>query len=676
MSRRNPRVRTILVVAALLFLVLAGLGTMASAGSRPAPDAWRIGVAQVGDEVGYRSFNPVGWTTYRVEPSMHVLDAWGRNVTAKALVRLHERSGGEPDVLLYHQGASAPFATVVTSGPRSNGDELHRSRSLSYDAHGGEGVEWNYPCLATGAWQGLSARELVGKPWAALCQQPWGRPDGEGVVSAVRAEAFQGRDAMRVEVRTVERLWIAYWFAPGEAYPLAADSCAAESFCTPDTAAAALVRTTFVPGEGGPALADPSGAAQRAASDYGEVTPEGPAGADIGPYPLHEALQVLASDAKLAQLREWRDAHPDAVLVEARATFRTASGGPVPGSPPGVDQRWDLAWIARDLSSRGASTTKNAGCVPAQGPVGTLVAPCYANSLRTVSVDAGYPATAGRQVRLDAAVRDAQTDDPAGSSLADVRWSREGTPGRTPVLDVTTRGPNGETAHRVSYNVTSGARLSTALPESVVPVAHEPAPREAPGGSRIASVEAKALAGSMLRAAVVPFALAGSSILAALFVAPRAPAFVVALYSRLSKRDVVEHPRRAAMLARLRERPGLGTSELALALHASEGATRHHLDVLVRAGLLTRLDVASGPRWFVAGSVERGRQAREAVLAADGAEARALRLIEHAPGIHAAQLARELGVTRPAAHFTLKRLRVKGLVREAKEGARTRLYPA
>jgi len=647
MSRRSLSIRVLVLGCAVLMLALSALGSLATASSKPAPQEWRIGVAKVGDEVGYRSFNPVGWTTYKVEAPRTLLDAWGNNVTANVVQRLHERSPDGAKALHYLPGSARPFADA---------SKQERSWDLSYNRNpGGDGVEWNYPCLATGRWQGRTPSQLVGTSWADLCDQLWGGAKWEpGAVSAVTVERFQDQDALRMEVRFNAWTFLVYWFAPGEAYPLGVDRCIQPSFCTPDTAQSSLVRVSFSPGHGEPIRWDGSSTdSRRAESDFGEVGARGPPGGAVGTYALDDALARVEDDARLTSFRAWRAAHPDALLVEARLSLPAAPGA---GSvPPSASPSWDLTWLARDSSSRRVVTTQDPACAAVPLVLPTSV-PCAQNSEAPPKAGMPFPGGPQRGLRLDASLRDALRDHP-GESLRTLTWYRPHPD--VSLLQLEFWGSGRWSGPIVVFNATSGERMMATQPDLGYEALAEPPARAS--GATVMGSEARVLAQAALQASTPALTVGGVTLLAIL-AAPRFPALAVALYSRLTKQDALEHPRRRAILDLLRQQPGLPTGAVAVALHYGDGATRHHLDVLRRVGAITRLDLADGPRWFVPGSVERAQMAREAVLAIEGAEARVLRLVEHAPGIHAAQVARELGVTRPAVHLTLRRLANKGLV--------------
>lgn len=173
---------------------------------------------------------------------------------------------------------------------------------------------------------------------------------------------------------------------------------------------------------------------------------------------------------------------------------------------------------------------------------------------------------------------------------------------------------------------------------------------------------------------VAPGALALAALLA-LLVGARLLASAVILYTRLTKKDILAHPRRAIILGALQDEPGLSILEISERTGIAGGALRYHLGVLVRAKILMAVDVAGSVRHYPAGVKPNPEVVREIILASGGSEARLLQRIRETPGVHAAQLAREMGVSRPAIHFGLQRLMRRGLLRTERAGRRTLLYP-
>lgn len=143
---------------------------------------------------------------------------------------------------------------------------------------------------------------------------------------------------------------------------------------------------------------------------------------------------------------------------------------------------------------------------------------------------------------------------------------------------------------------------------------------------------------------------------------------LVALYARLAARRALEHPRRARMLDTLRASPGMTLAQLQRATGLSNGVARHHVALLqaagairvVRDGSRRRLWPTEAPR--VEGAPELGERVLDA-LAARGP-------------MRAGELAAELGVSRQALHYHLKKLERAGRVVARRDAAGVVVEPA
>lgn len=132
------------------------------------------------------------------------------------------------------------------------------------------------------------------------------------------------------------------------------------------------------------------------------------------------------------------------------------------------------------------------------------------------------------------------------------------------------------------------------------------------------------------------------------------------LYARLAPRRALEHPRRASMVALLREEPGLSLAEVQRKLALSNGVARHHVALLEAAGVVRV--VQDGPLrrlW----PVESARVAPTPAL-----RERALLTLRERGPMRAPELAHALGVSRQALHYHLKRLEQDGAILVRKDG--------
>ncbi len=124
---------------------------------------------------------------------------------------------------------------------------------------------------------------------------------------------------------------------------------------------------------------------------------------------------------------------------------------------------------------------------------------------------------------------------------------------------------------------------------------------------------------------------------------------------------LLENAVRARLLADVRASPGVHRAALVALAGVGQGATRHHLDRLVRAGLLMETRDHGFVRYFVAADVSPERAREEAALHA-GSNRRVLDALRAEPGLTLRQIGARLGITAPSVHRSVKRLREAGLL--------------
>lgn len=147
--------------------------------------------------------------------------------------------------------------------------------------------------------------------------------------------------------------------------------------------------------------------------------------------------------------------------------------------------------------------------------------------------------------------------------------------------------------------------------------------------------------------------------------------FLALLYFRVQPDQLLDHERRERVVALVRERPGIGPSELAAALGAGWGAAMHHLDRLERAGFVTSRRMGHHRCYFVPGALPKDAQAQVGLFR--GATARRIaQLLLEKPGLTQTQLCDALDLSASAASKQLTRLEAAALVRReaAREGVR------
>ncbi|HLE46840.1 MAG TPA: winged helix-turn-helix transcriptional regulator [Candidatus Thermoplasmatota archaeon] len=157
--------------------------------------------------------------------------------------------------------------------------------------------------------------------------------------------------------------------------------------------------------------------------------------------------------------------------------------------------------------------------------------------------------------------------------------------------------------------------------------------------------------------------------LEALLAGPAALAFV--LFSRIRPAAVMHHATRTRIRELVRERPGLGLSDVAGTLGLGWGTTVYHVNRMEAAGLLSS---ASSGRRRALFLPEHGRTTREAIsLLSSDAQVRLLSHVQERPGCSQRELAAAANVSLPLAHRYMRRLEDEGLVASQKSW-RTRAY--
>ena len=149
---------------------------------------------------------------------------------------------------------------------------------------------------------------------------------------------------------------------------------------------------------------------------------------------------------------------------------------------------------------------------------------------------------------------------------------------------------------------------------------------------------------------------------------------LAALYSRLRPSQLLDHERRDRVVQLVRERPGIGPSEIAAALGTGWGVTTYHLDRLERAGLVTSQRVGQHRCYFLPGAVPRDAQGSVGLFRVDTTR-RVAQLVRERPGIAQRDLAATLGLSASATSKQVSRLEAAALVRRESDGDGLRLYP-
>lgn len=140
-------------------------------------------------------------------------------------------------------------------------------------------------------------------------------------------------------------------------------------------------------------------------------------------------------------------------------------------------------------------------------------------------------------------------------------------------------------------------------------------------------------------------------------------------WKRVHASNAAAHAARAAILGRVRARPGTHLRALARELDLTPQNAAYHLRRLEALGLVASQRPGRQRRYF---PVEGGRALRDAGLVeaflANTRRKEMLAAVVEAPGIRAADLARRLGLRHGSAHWGLRRLVQRGLVVEDAAG--------
>ncbi|HVL47815.1 MAG TPA: helix-turn-helix domain-containing protein [Candidatus Thermoplasmatota archaeon] len=131
-----------------------------------------------------------------------------------------------------------------------------------------------------------------------------------------------------------------------------------------------------------------------------------------------------------------------------------------------------------------------------------------------------------------------------------------------------------------------------------------------------------------------------------------------ALYTRLRRRLLLEHPTRAAIHAVLVARPGLSAAALAEAAGVPRTSADHHLRQLVKHRVILRVEPGG---YYVAGTVPPDVARREAALS-KGARRAVYDLFVEEPALTLRAAARRLAMSAPAVHRTRAELRRLGFL--------------
>lgn len=148
---------------------------------------------------------------------------------------------------------------------------------------------------------------------------------------------------------------------------------------------------------------------------------------------------------------------------------------------------------------------------------------------------------------------------------------------------------------------------------------------------------------------------------AALLIALLAKLVLIPMYTRLQRDRLLDNPVRAMLFERIRADPGIHLAEIEEFLGIGKGATRHHVDQLVKHRFVFLVEEGGYTRAYVAGHIPPGVARRTALLRA-GSHQRVYEVYAASPELPLREAARRLGMSAPSVHRAKKKLEAAGLL--------------
>ncbi|HLE96700.1 MAG TPA: winged helix-turn-helix transcriptional regulator [Candidatus Thermoplasmatota archaeon] len=364
-------------------------------------------------------------------------------------------------------------------------------------------------------------------------------------------------------------------------------------------------------------------------------------------YPFGQALRALEEDP-VTDLDGWRATHPDAVLLGA---YLRPISGRAPGSV--VASAWDISFA--DETGTRAFRTERADVTPSVVP--------WPDALRRPSIQRfeddptpgpnGSPADVVDPASLAAAVEDGGIAPEDVNLLA---WWIGGPKKTVPVFNAASvanvaDGVPPADARWVLVLGTTGGLFATLALVDRAPVERIVAPDP---GAGLRSTAADRAAGLDVPALATGLTLAGLALIAARAVG-------VALYTRLRRSRLLADPTRARLYEAIRAEPGIHQAALVARVGIETGTARHHLQHLVRGGLVGRMEDGGFTRYVAAGAVAPHVARTLGLMRSDTVRAvYGLYTIEPDASLRAA--ARRLGMSAPSVYRAKRRLEAAGLL--------------
>lgn len=415
------------------------------------------------------------------------------------------------------------------------------------------------------------------------------------------------------------------------------------------------------------------------------------------PYPLSSALRSVAEDPTLVRYSLWRAGHPDAVL--AGASMR-----PLDGFPEG--RTWSLVYATHVGDAFVVTTQRTSPSArsqqqeegefalgafpddqPRPGPI-TFAAveelwrtalPAPENTLRPNTAYWGFlfrPAAV-----YCFAVQDC-TAIPAGffantpfDEIALGYRAPSGAESDTPVAHVGTGGRSGLMLWVGAYD--GGLDLHYGFARQVAwdPLAtsadyQPPEPKAVAAVPNAAPVSVEHAAWTSM--SFLAFVLVAYFFPTLKFIGTKALFFLPG-YTRTKTSELMDNAVRQTMATAIRADPGVTAPQLQALTAVGWSTVVYHLGVLERHGLVSSFLDGRHRRFFPVEAVDASARSRLSLL--KNARTRGLyETIVEEPGVGFKELARHVGISRPAVYWHVDRLAKAGLVGQDREGRRIRFY--
>jgi uncharacterized repeat protein (TIGR01451 family) len=144
--------------------------------------------------------------------------------------------------------------------------------------------------------------------------------------------------------------------------------------------------------------------------------------------------------------------------------------------------------------------------------------------------------------------------------------------------------------------------------------------------------------------------------------------FVAPLYSRLKRRDVMDHKARGTIIGYIKENPGEHFNSLKSKLDFRNGTLAHHLHILERERVIKSVRYGKYRRFFPVGMMV-SRKAYPTEL-----EQEILDVVKDRPGINQKSIAKKVGRSKSTVNYHIDKLRRTDKIRTEKNGLSLRHY--